>query len=131
MPSGLATPQGTSTVSQGLLGVEMTAATSVMGEGWPDFLTVEQAAVIVRIGRTTAYELARRYVASDGADGLPAVRIGKQLRVPRARLEQWHGGPLTPPPPALARPTELAVAPSSARSRRSPRMSQSSLPFSA
>ena len=109
----------------------MTAATSVQGEGWPDFLTVEQAAAIVRIGRTKAYELARRYVATDGSDGLPAIRIGKQLRVPRARLEHWHGGPLTPPASASPRPTELAAAPSSARSRRSPCLSQSSLPFSA
>jgi hypothetical protein len=60
---------------------------------WPDFLTVAQAALVLRIGRTVAYELARRYLATDGGDGLPVIRIGKQLRVPRAQLVRWHGGP--------------------------------------
>ncbi len=34
-------------------------------------------------------------MATDGAEGLPVVRIGRLLRVPRARLEAWVGGPLT------------------------------------
>ena len=68
-PLGWRPARGTPIASQGLSGVEMTAATSVQGEGWPDFLTVEQAAAIVRIGRTKAYELARRYVATDGSTG--------------------------------------------------------------
>ena len=74
-------------------------STQQRGAGWPDFLTVEQAAEILRIGRTVAYELARRYLATDGAEGLPVIRIGKQLRVPRAHLERWYGAPLTPPMP--------------------------------
>jgi hypothetical protein len=86
-------------------------------------LTVEQAATVLRIGRTVAYELARRYLATDGADGLPVLRIGKQLRVPRAHLERWHGGPLTPPTPPRSLP-----APSSPR-RRPRRTVQSSFPF--
>ena len=97
----------------------------------PDFLTIEQAAAILRIGRTAAYALARRYVATDGAEGLPVIRIGRQLRVPRAQLERWHGGPLTPP---AAAPALTAVAPprsSQRRSRRAQRSVQSSLPFSA
>ena len=72
------------------------AAQETSGAGWPDFLTVEQAAEIVRIGRTSAYALAREYLATGGAEGLPVIRIGKQLRVPRAQLERWHGGPFTP-----------------------------------
>jgi hypothetical protein len=74
-----------------------TSAKVIEGTAWPDFLTVEQAAAIVRIGRTAAYELARRYLATDGVEGLPVLRIGKQLRVPRVALERWLGGPLTPP----------------------------------
>jgi excisionase family DNA binding protein len=91
---------------------------------WPDFLTVEQAAVILRIGRTVAYALARRYLATGGAEGLPVIRVGHQLRVPRAQLEQWHGGPLTPPSPA--RP---ASSMSTAQRRKPRRVVQSSLPF--
>jgi hypothetical protein len=35
----------------------------------PDLFTVEEAARVLRIGRTTAYELARRYLRSNGAEG--------------------------------------------------------------
>jgi hypothetical protein len=42
----------------------------------PDVLTVEEAARVLRIGRTKCFELVRRWFATDGADGLPAVRVG-------------------------------------------------------
>lgn len=49
----------------------------------PLFLTVMQAAELLDISRTTAYEMARRYIATDGREGLPAVRLDKRLiRVP-------------------------------------------------
>ena len=60
----------------------------------PNFFTVEEAAEIMRIGRTLAYQQAARYEATGGAEGLPVVRIGRLLRVPRAGLEAWAGGPL-------------------------------------
>lgn len=63
----------------------------------PDFLTVEEAAAVLRIGRTAAYQLAREFLASDGAQGIPVIRCGRQLRVPRCRLEEQLGGPLTWP----------------------------------
>jgi excisionase family DNA binding protein len=78
----------------------------------PAFLRVEEAAAIVRIGRTTAYELAARYETTDGEEGLPVVRVGRQLRVPTARLEQWAGAPLSslPPEPApIEQCAELGV----------------------
>ena len=49
-------------------------------------LSIEEAAEFLRIGRTCAYELARRYEATGGADGLPVIRVGRLLRVPRAAL---------------------------------------------
>jgi excisionase family DNA binding protein len=42
-------------------------------------LTVEEAAVILRLSRGTAYEAVRR-------GDIPVVKIGRRLLVPRARL---------------------------------------------
>jgi len=66
----------------------------------PDVLTVEEAAAALRIGRTAAYQLARRYLATDGADGMPVKRVGRQLRIPRDLLEAWIGTALHAPTPS-------------------------------
>ena len=49
----------------------------------PELFTVTEAAVVLRIGRTTAYELARRDLATGGGEGLGVIRVGGQLRIPR------------------------------------------------
>lgn len=54
----------------------------------PLVLTVEEAARILRIGRSAAYEQARRFIATGGAEGLPALRLGRRLRVPREALNR-------------------------------------------
>ena len=108
----------------------------------PDFLTVEEAGAVLRLSRGKAYELAREFLATGGASGMPVIRLGRQLRVPRALLEQWIGGPITWPIPTT-RPTEPVaiaspVASKSSRShatrppvRRSPRVDHPSIPFPA
>ena len=63
----------------------------------PDLFTITEAAVVLRIGRTTAYELARRDLATGGGEGLAVVRIGGQLRIPRVAIERIIGGPVTAP----------------------------------
>jgi hypothetical protein len=53
----------------------------------PALLTVEEAARVLRIGRSLGYELARRYLASNETEGLPVIRFGHAcLRVPRWAL---------------------------------------------
>lgn len=50
----------------------------------PLVYTVEEAAAALRIGRTAAYEAARR-------GQIPVVRIGRSLRVPRHQLDALLG----------------------------------------
>ena len=104
----------------------------------PDFLTVDEAARIARIGRTTAYDIAREYETTAGARGLPVVRFGKQLRVPRYRLEDWLGGPITWPiadhDAPVASP-DVSITPDASATRVTRRAArprdQDTLPFSA
>jgi hypothetical protein len=50
-------------------------------------LTIEEAARMMRIGRSLAYQLAHEYLNSGGTAGLPVVRFGAAcLRVPRWAL---------------------------------------------
>ena len=49
----------------------------------PDLLTVEEAAAWLRIGRTCAYQLCRRYLATNGAEGIPCIRVGRSAPPPR------------------------------------------------
>jgi len=117
----------------------------------PDLFTVAEAAIVLRIGRTTAYELARRDLATDGGEDLDVRRIGGQLRIPRAALERIIGRAVTWPPgqpdddafPGAAptnvialvpRPAEPSSHPSTRRSRstvqsRSDSWSAPTLPF--
>ena len=53
----------------------------------PAMLTVEEAARLLRVGRSLAYQLASRYLASDGSEGIPVLRLGGVLRVPTSALE--------------------------------------------
>ncbi len=65
----------------------------------PDLLTVEEAARVLRIGRTKAYALTQAWRDSGGEFGIPVIEIGG-LRVPKARLEEMIGAPILVLPPA-------------------------------
>ena len=54
----------------------------------PMMLKVEEAAGVLRIARSTAYELATAYLDSGGTAGLPVLKVGGVLRIPRFALLQ-------------------------------------------
>ena len=86
----------------------------------PDFLTLDEAATVLRVGRSTAYREANAFERSGGRTGIPVVRYGKQFRVPRCRLEEQLGGPITWPLPVEPGPQEPTTR-SSRRAKRTER----------
>lgn len=62
----------------------------------PLMLTVAEAAVVLRVSRTTAYKLAEEWRTSDGRDGLPVVKLGRRLVVRRVDLAKLVGQPAEP-----------------------------------
>lgn len=76
---------------------------------------------MLRIGRTKAYAMATEYRATDGKAGLPVVDLGSVLRVPRRRLEEIVGGPITviPQRSPRRRPAAAATCDATASRRRS------------
>ena len=73
---------------------------------YPELMTVEEAAEYLRVSRALGYQLARQYRISDGEAGLPVVRLGRCLRVPRrqlARLVSSGGLAPTAPPSSTYR----------------------------
>ena len=67
----------------------------------PIMLTIDEAARVLRIGRSKAYEMAATYTSSGGTHGLPCLRLGDVLRVPKFALHEYvttgHIVQLTPP----------------------------------
>ncbi len=88
----------------------------------PDFLTVTEAARVLRIGRTAAYQQANRWLHT-GTQGLPVMSVGGSLRVPRAQFEAHFGIRITAIPPAS--PRGARKAPSAAPAQDIPRPGRS------
>ena len=57
----------------------------------PEMLTVTEAARILHVGRTAAYQMAKRWLETDGQEGIPARRVGRLIRIPSAELEHHLG----------------------------------------
>jgi excisionase family DNA binding protein len=55
----------------------------------PEMLRVEEVARLLRISRSSAYEAVAAFQVSGGDDGIPSMRIGRSLRVPKAVLLEW------------------------------------------
>ena len=52
------------------------------------FVRVGEAAMILGISKSAAHELANSWLATEGRAGLPAVRMGRCILVPRAALDR-------------------------------------------
>lgn len=63
----------------------------------PAVLTVEEAAQMLRIGRTAAYAAAK-------AGELPVIKLGRSLRVPTCKLAELLGEPLNEARPRAGQP---------------------------
>ena len=55
----------------------------------PEMLRVEEAAEVLRISRSRAYGEVATFQRTGGAEGLPSIRIGRCLRVPKRALLAW------------------------------------------
>lgn len=71
-----------------------------MFDDLPPLLTVEQAAKVLQIGRSKAYELTVEYERTGGVSGLPFVWVGNQKRIPRDALADYIESQLHHPPAA-------------------------------
>lgn len=47
----------------------------------PNLFTIDEARNILRVGRNVMYQLIK--------DGLPHIKVGKQIRIPREALYKW------------------------------------------
>lgn len=71
-----------------------------MFDDLPPLMTVEQAAKVLQIGRSKAYELTVEYERSGAVSGLPFGWIGNQKRIPRDALVEFIERQLRHPPAA-------------------------------
>ena len=79
--------------------------------GAPDLLGVPEAAALLRVGLTFAYESTARFIATGSEHEIPAIKVGRLTRVPRVALERFMGVPITWPIPVVAKPSVPATSP--------------------
>lgn len=99
----------------------------------PDLLGVPEAAALLRVGLTFAYESTARYIATGSETEIPAIKVGRLTRVPRVAFERYMGAPITWPIPVVEKPSRaVASAPRVAgeieSAVRSPRKAAGSSP---
>lgn len=78
-----------------------------MGRDLPYMLTVKQAGAVLGIKKTSAYDQVKKFFESGGAEGIPAIHVGRCYRIPREELlDRIRRGCVTPS--AAPVPDELA-----------------------
>lgn len=63
----------------------MSVGTPITPPGQEILLTIEEAACVLRVGRSLAYDRARQYEATGGTAGLPNIRLSTGCR----RVPRW------------------------------------------
>lgn len=53
-----------------------------------ELLTIKEAAAAMRVSLSLGYQLAHEYLNSGGTHGLPVLRLGTCMRVPRWALDE-------------------------------------------
>ena len=101
-----------------------------MAEQVPNFLTIEEAARVLRIGRTKAYAMGQEWRVTNGKSGIKVREVGGQLRVPKAWLEAQLDAPLLfiPEPPQRANGNDPKPAPAPPEPEPSPTPAPASPP---
>ena len=96
-----------------------------------DFLTAAEVMAHLRMGRTFVYQEARRYLATDGASGIPCRKFGRLLRFPASELHVYAttrpSTTRTPPPSTTPRSTPSTNRVKRPTRRRASRTDQPSL----
>ena len=71
-----------------------------------------QAAWLLGIGRTKAYDMTLEWRVTGGKSGMKVIKVGGQLRVPRVWLEELIGAPIeyVPDPSELAKSSKRRAA---------------------
>ncbi len=69
----------------------------------PLLLTVRDLAALLHIGKNNAYDMCHH-------PGFPAIRLGKQVRIPRDALMRWLDAQASPGPQPLPSPSGRSLA---------------------
>lgn len=55
----------------------------------PGMLRIDEAAELLRVSKSHVYAVVAEYERTEGESGLPAIRVGHAIRVPREALREW------------------------------------------
>jgi hypothetical protein len=81
-------------------------------------IAVERGGALCGMGRSKSYVEARRYIETEGREGLPAIAFGRTLRCPTARLLALLG--IDPAPNGASNGREHDEDPASATDAANP-----------
>lgn len=76
-----------------------------MFENLPEFMTIEQVARVLQLGRSTMYALTVEWDVTGGKSGMPFVWFGRQKRIPKPRSSASPSKPSSHPPRDAPRAT--------------------------